>query len=76
MRSYWHSRDVECYSEGDGNLMGARVQAEDGLALECFSRITLAAMLKTGIWQSEKGKGRNRSITNSSSDQEPRMKVA
>lgn len=33
-RSYWHSGDVECYSEGDGNLMGAQVLAEEGLALE------------------------------------------
>lgn len=60
--------DVECYFEGDGNLMGAQVLAEEGLALEYFSRITLAAVLKTGVWRGEKGKGRNRiSITNSPS---------
>lgn len=66
--SHWYSGDVECYSEGDGNLMGAQVRAEGRFALECFSRITLAAVLKTGVWQNKKGKGRNRrSITNNPS---------
>ena len=48
-RSYWHSGDIECYSEGAGSLMGVQSLAEERVALKCFSRITLAAVLKRDV---------------------------
>lgn len=45
-RSYWHSGDIECYTERARNSMGVQILAEERLALKCFSRITLAAVLK------------------------------
>ena len=42
-----HRGDFESYSEGGGNSLGAEIGAEEGHALKCFSRITLAAVLKT-----------------------------
>ena len=48
----WHCGDIECYTEG-GGISGAEMGTEVGHALKCFSRITLAAVLKTGAWLDE-----------------------